>query len=351
MDHSLPPRPPILVQRVRKKIIQQQVLQLRILIERRLDISQERTTNNAATTPHQRDAAHIQIPVLVLLHCTKQHVALRIAHHLRAIKRPPHIFNKLFLLRDRFNLLRPFEHLRSRNPLILQRRQAPRKHALPNQCHRLPQVQRRDSRPLPRSFLSRRIQNLVEHRQPVLILLRKDRRRNLNQVTIELTLVPLRKHLGKLVRRQPQSVLQKLIGLANQLNIAILNSVVHHLHVVPCAILAHPVAARCTILHLRRNRLKDLLHMRPRRSIASRHNRRSKPRAFFSTRDSRPDKQNPLRRKLLRPPIGIGKQGVPAINQNVALLQIRQHMLNRLVDHLARLHHQHHAPRQLQRRA
>jgi len=44
------------------------------------------------------------------------------------------------------------------------------------------------------------------------------------------------------------------------------------------------------------------------------------PRTLFSARNTRTDKQDSLRSQILRPAIRIGKQRVPTIDKDVALL-------------------------------
>src|SRR5665213_1802852 len=133
LNDRLAPTRLVLVQRTRKKVVQQQVCEIRFLVERSLDVAQENTADDASSAPHQRDSAHVQVPTLILLRRAQQHIALRVAHHLRAIQRSANVLDELLLLRNRLRLRRPAQYLRRLNALILQRRQAPRKHALADQ--------------------------------------------------------------------------------------------------------------------------------------------------------------------------------------------------------------------------
>ena len=82
VHNRLPPARLVLVQRAREEVVQQQILQIGILIKRRLDVAEEHRTDDAAATPHQRNPAHVQMPALVLLRRTQQHVTLRVRDHL-----------------------------------------------------------------------------------------------------------------------------------------------------------------------------------------------------------------------------------------------------------------------------
>ena len=68
-----------------------------------------------------------------------------------------------------------------------------------------------------------------------------------------------------LVGGHAQPFLHELVSLADQLHVAILDPVVNHLHIMARAVLAHPIATGLVILDLRRHRLENRLHMRPRR--------------------------------------------------------------------------------------
>jgi hypothetical protein len=119
--------------------------------------------------------------------------------------------------------------------------------------------------------LSGCVENLVHHRLSVVILFRKNLRRDFNQETVQFALIPVPEYLGELIWSQAQPILQQLVCLTDQLHIAILNAVMHHLHVMPRAVLADPVAA-WSLINLRRDSLEDFLHVRPRFLVAPRHN-------------------------------------------------------------------------------
>src|SRR5258705_10549418 len=97
-----------------------------------------------------------------------------------------------------------------------------------------------------------------------------------------------------------------MVSLTNQLHIAILDAVMHHLYVMPSAILSNPVAARGPIVHLCCDRLEDFFHVRPCFLISTRHNRRTEPSALFSARNASPDEKNPFCGQFLRSPARIG---------------------------------------------
>ena len=81
--------------------------------------------------------------------------------------------------------------------------------------------------------------------------------------------VPLGEDRRHLVAAHPEGGLHQLVRLADQLHVAVLDAVVHHLDVVAGAAAADPLAARLVALaRLRGDRLEDLLDVRPRRRAA-----------------------------------------------------------------------------------
>ena len=64
--------------RLPEEVVQQKVFQVRVLVKRVLDVLQEDRTNDAATSPQQRDRAVVQLPAELLRGRIKLDVALRV---------------------------------------------------------------------------------------------------------------------------------------------------------------------------------------------------------------------------------------------------------------------------------
>ena len=79
-----------------KKSSSSRLARFGIFVEGGLDVAQEDAADDAAAAPHQRDAAHVQVPALVLLRGAQQHVTLRVADHLGAVERAANILDELF---------------------------------------------------------------------------------------------------------------------------------------------------------------------------------------------------------------------------------------------------------------
>ena len=147
-------------------------------------------------------------------------------------------------------------------------------------------------------------------------------------------------------------MLQQPVGLADQLHVAVLDAVVHHLHVVACAARTHPVAAGDVALgpDLGGDRLEDRLHEGPGRLRAARHQARALERALLAAGHARADEEQAGRLDILGAPLGVGIERVAAIDDYVALGEQRRERLDQVVDGGARLHHHHDLAGWLERR-
>src|SRR5665647_2383979 len=249
MDHGAPPGRLVLDEHPGEEVVQQQVGDPRFLIVGLLDLAQEAAADDAAPPPHQGDAAEVQLPAVLLGRLPQQHVALGVGDDLGAIEGPAHL-----LYEGRPVVLGrvsgPGQHPGRRHPLLLEGGEGAGEDRLADEGDGHPSIQGGDHRPLAGALLARGVQDLVHQGGAVLVLLGEDLAGDLDEVAVQLPLVPLGELLGQLVGGEAQGVLEQLVGLADQLHVAILDAVVDHLHEVAGAALSHPVAAGGAVLHL-----------------------------------------------------------------------------------------------------
>ena len=74
---------------------------------------------------------------------------------------------------------------------------------------------------------------------------------------------------------------------------------------------------------------------------ASWHDGRAKACALLTSRNSSADKVEPQGGESLCPPLGVREVRVPTINDDVALLKVREELVDELVDRLTSLDHEH----------
>ena len=77
-------------------IVEHQICQLRVRVKRFLDLPKETRADDAAASPHQSDAAIIQVPFVFFGRGAHEHVPLRIADDLRSIERAFDILDESF---------------------------------------------------------------------------------------------------------------------------------------------------------------------------------------------------------------------------------------------------------------
>ena len=139
--------------------------------------------------------------------------------------------------------LRAFQFLGRRHALVLQGGNAARIDRLGDQRDGDAEVLRGDDRPFAGAFLAGGVEDLVHQRLAVGVLEGEDVAGDLDEVGVEFALVPFGEDLVHLVGGQAQAVLHQVVGLADELHVAVFDAVVDHLHVMAGAVFAHPIAA------------------------------------------------------------------------------------------------------------
>ena len=107
------------------------------------------------------------------------------------------------------------------------------------------------------------VEDLLDERLAVGVLEAEDVASDLNEVGVELALVPLGKNLVHLIGAHAQAGLHQVIGFADELHVAVFDAVVDHLDVVARAVFAHPIAAGHPVIDLGGDLLEDVLHVGP----------------------------------------------------------------------------------------
>ena len=205
-------------------------------------------------------------------------------------------------------------------------------------------VQRGDGRPLAGALLAGGVQNLVNQRLAVGILLGKNVGGNLDQIAVEHALVPLLEHLVHFVRGHAEVIAHQLVGFADQLHIAVLDAVVNHLHEVTRAVFANPVAAGLAV-HVRADGLEDGLDIRPRLGRAAGHHARALQRALFAAGNAGADVVQTLALHVRGAAGGVREVAVAAVDDDVAGFENLQKLLDHVVDGFAGLDHHHNLAR------
>ena len=181
----------------------------------------------------------------------------------------------------------------------------------------------------------------------VLVFVGENVARDLDQVRIELAPVPLGEDLVHLRRLHSQAVAHQLVGLADELHVAVLDAVVHHFDIVTRAVFADPVAAGRAV-HLGGDCLEDRLDVRPRGGRSAGHDRGAEARPLLAARDAGADVEQTFRFDIGGAADRVMVIRVAAVDDHIARLQKRDQLPDEIVDRLPCLNQQHHAARFLQ---
>ena len=98
-QHATPARLGLLDRRL-EEVVEQQVLQVRVLVERRLDVAQEPAANDAAAAPQEGDVAVVELPAELLGGGVELDVTLCVAAEFAGLEGLLHVFDKLLLIRN-----------------------------------------------------------------------------------------------------------------------------------------------------------------------------------------------------------------------------------------------------------
>ena len=225
--------------------------------------------------------------------------------------------------------------------LVFKRRNATCKHGFGNQGQRDTQIKGIDAGPFTCTFLTRGIEDFFDQRFAVFISVTQNRGGNFDQIRIQFGFIPLVEDLVHFVIRQAQTVFHELVGFANQLHVAVFDAVVHHFDEVACTVTADPVAARLALRRFGGDGLENRLNGRPCGFVAAGHDRRAVTRTFFATGYAGTDKADAFCGQLVCTAGGIRIVGITAVNNDVAFVQKRNELLDKIVNNRTSANHHH----------
>ena len=208
------------------------------------------------------------------------------------------------------------------------RRQGASEHGLANTSYWNAQVQSGLDRPTTGALLTSGIHDDIHQRLACLLIdLGENLSGDLNQVGVQVALVPLAEDICNLSRGEASGLAQKVVGLADDLHIRVLDAVVDHLHEVASAIGGNVCTARNAInvsgdgLQQRAEGLVGLLR-------ATRHNGWAGQSTFLTTGNASADVVQATGANSLLTTDGVRVKRVTAINDDVAGL----HHVGKLID-------------------
>ena len=139
------------------------------------------------------------------------------------------------------------------------------------------------------------IEDFFDERFAVFILVAEDVAGDFDQVGVEVTFVPFLEHGVHFIGAHAEAVFHEIVGFADQLHVAVLNTVVHHFDIMPGAIGAHPITAGSSILNFGGDSLENIFHIRPGCFGTAGHDGGASAGAFFSAGNAGADEMKAAR--------------------------------------------------------
>ena len=314
-----------------EEVVEEKILELGVLAESSGDVLEEDGSDNATTTPHESDRGVVELPVVLLGSLAHEHEALGVRDNLGGVESLLEVSNELFLVALEGLDLRATENLGGTGSLALERREATGKDGLTDKGDGLTKIESVDGGPLAGTLLSSRVEDLGEEGGSILVVVLENVTGNLDQERVENTSVPLREDVTDLGLLEAETVLEDVVGLADELHVTVLDTVVDHLDIVAGTGLADPVTAGLTV-GLGSSLLEDLLDVGPGGIGTTGHERGTVTGTLFTTRDTGADKEETLGLELLGAADGVGIVRVTTVDDDIALLEVGHELLNESVN-------------------
>ena len=184
---------------------------------------------------------------------------------------------------------------------------------------------------------------------PSVVLLGENVAGDLDEIGVEFALVPFGEDVVHLVGAHAEAVLHHVVGLADELHVAVFDAVVDHLHVMAGAAFADPIAARDVPS-------STLAAMPWKMSFTCGHAAGEPPGMMLGPcrapssppRHAGADVEQALALDVFHAAIGVLEERIAAVDDDVAGFEMREELLDEFVHGLAGLDEHHDAARALQ---
>ena len=246
-----------LVDSLVEEVIEEQVLEVGVGTVGLGDVLQEDGADNASTAPHEGNLGLVELPVVLLCGVLDQHEALSIRNDLGGVESLLEVVDESLLVAREAGA-GSVEKTSGTTALSLERGQAAGEDGLTNQSDGHTEVESVDGSPLAGTLLTSRVHNLLDNGDTVVVVLVHDVAGDLDQEGVEDTGVPLGEDITNLLVAKAKTALHDVVGLANQLHVTVLDTVVDHLDVVTSTLVTDPLATGLAV-RLGGDGLEDVL--------------------------------------------------------------------------------------------
>lgn len=200
------------VDSVGEEAVEQKVVEVRVVTVGVGDVLEEDGTDNATTTPHEGDGGVVQLPAVLLGSLPDEHEALGVGDDLRGIESLLKVIDESLFVTGEFGA-RATQDVASTDTLVLLGTQATGKDCLANESDGHTEVKGVDGGPLAGTLLTGLVEDLLDKRCAVVVVVVENIASDFNQEGVEDTLVPLGEDVTNLLAGESKTALEEVIGL------------------------------------------------------------------------------------------------------------------------------------------
>src|SRR6266550_3492379 len=324
--------------------VEEKILQRRITPICLNDSIEKFGANDTAAPPDRGDVAQVQVPFVRRTSGSKKLHSLRVRDNFRRIKSVTHGVDETIAIAFERSNSRVRQNFRRRLAFFFSRRNHASFDCGVDCGNDDVLLDGSLKRPDTGAFLARFVEDHVHQRLAGFgIDFSKNLRCDFDQIALELAFVPLFESVCKLRRIHSQDVLQNCVRFTDQLDIAVLDTIVHHLDVVTGAVGSH-VSTAWFAIHLRSDLAENWRDNFPRLARTTRHERRTLKRALLAAGYPHAYKMNPGALQFSSTPLRVGEERIAAVDDHITFLEQRCQLSDYGIDGLARFHHHHGYP-------
>lgn len=196
-----------------EEVVEQEVVEVGVGTVGVGDVLEEDGADDAATTPHEGNGGLVQLPAVLLGGLLDQHEALGVRDDLGSVETLLQILDESLLVTSELSGRRTIEDATGTDTLVLESTQATGEDGLANEGNGYTQVKGVDGGPLASTLLTGLVENLLNKRSAVVVVVVEDIPGDLDQERVQDTLVPLSKDICDLLGGETETTLEQIIGL------------------------------------------------------------------------------------------------------------------------------------------
>ena len=200
------------VDSVGEEAVEQKVVEVRVVTVGVGDVLEENGTDNATTTPHEGDGGVVQLPAVLLSSLPDEHKTLGVGDDLRGIEGLFKVIDESLLVTGELSV-RTAQDVASTDTLVLLSTQATGKDGLANESDGHTKVKGVDGGPLAGTLLTGLVEDLVDERCAVVVVVVENIASDFDQEGVKDTLVPLGEDITNLLAGESKTALEEVIGL------------------------------------------------------------------------------------------------------------------------------------------